>query len=422
MENNPSNNREINCTNNSYCSILILCAGVIMLAVGSVCRGEFDAGTDQLMVVEHRTIFDQKAMANGSIATLSIGGEWYTASRYHRDPASEGSCEITAYDKHDVVFWQGNLGCTVHMSSVAGFFFSYNPLGDHTTEIYNLKVSSDPIAKPRCYPTEHAFSSDGKYVLLGGDGLRLFDDLGQRLFSYKVRLDQDVALAISANSSFIAVGDVVEEDTGVSDSISSRATDSYEQRERPTNQDSTGTRIRRHAKNGTSETAGGASGQRRKPDRIQKRRSRQSGPQQMVSVLTLTGQRLSEFPISKYANALAVSNDGALVAVASGAEVSLFTVDGDLKWSHVFSNYDNTVKAIAIGNDGTVAAVVNESRNREINERYVVAFDSDGQPEASGKITDRPALDIYDIRLVVGDDDISFADSKEQVTLRSMQD
>ncbi len=299
--------------------------------------------------------------------TVLTSDGWYMIKKILPTEKGEGMCGADVYDTSARKLWSGEIGCTAYLGPTAGFFFSYNPIGDLSTAVYNLALSKSPLATPRLSPSEHVFSNDGTMLLLGGGIVALYDNSGRKLITARQRLDMDIALTFSGNDSLLAVADLLKD----TDSGSYMVPEGF-------------TREIDYSRN-----------------------------KNYATILAPSGKIKTILEIPSYARSIGVSDDGKLLAVADAAAVHLFKSDGSIVWEYRIPGAPALVKSIAVDNEGNVLAVINlDWQNERKNTRNLYYWDKQGKLADSIELDRRRALDFYDIYLKMNKDTVTFQDDR----------
>ncbi|SYZ71976.1 hypothetical protein TRIP_C20091 [Candidatus Zixiibacteriota bacterium] len=390
---------------------VIVVSGLIVLSPCGVIFGGGSArhvGTQMRLETISNERLTEKGLPENHLVSPGLT-QWMEIT-FPSGSESEGMCQGVLHDAHNNVLWSGQLGCTVCLSTKPGFFFAYNPEGFGEVRIYNTNISELPIAQPEAYPTEHSFSPDGNYLLLGGGQLMLFDSSGKLYFSKKQRLDMDVNLAVTSSAEHIAIADLLEGSALVSSSLTAPEASPEASQFR----DQMRSKIK-HKRMPIGSESPSDSGQQSRADSAPGNKPPQykgitSWPQ-YVTILNQDGVTESEFEIPYFANQICISDiAGKYVAIANANQLCVFLQDGSKQWDYSLENPMNYIGALAVDDDGIVAAVVNESRLSENPARNLVIWDSAGRMMSSQPLVDRKAIGGSAIQLKVAGDIITGAD------------
>ncbi|MCX6827113.1 MAG: hypothetical protein NTV06_07615 [candidate division Zixibacteria bacterium] len=324
-------------------------------------------------------------------AIISPGLTQWMEFSFSADPMAEGTGRGVLHNANNDILWSGDLGCSVGLGPKPGFFYAFNPEGYGIVRIFNTNISAEPIAQPEAYPTEYVYSTNGNYLLLGGGRLMLFDSSGKLYFDKEQRLDMDISLAITPNAEYVAVADLLVGSPLVTSSM--KAPEATPEAKRYREQIRSNLR-RKKVKWDSANNIG-----RDQDHRLtSKEQNAHPAPRyegvtswpQYVTLLNRDGNLISEFPIPYFATAIGISGSvGKYVAVAHFYQLCVFQQDGTKQWEYSFDNQMNFVSALALTDDGMVAAIVNESPMHDNLKRSIVLWNKTGQLVSSQPLIDR---------------------------------
>ena len=292
------------------------------------------------------------------------------------------------------------------------------------TKLYNTNISSEPVATFDFGPGEVQFSSDGEYILLGGNEIVLSDNDGNVLFHHILRMSMDSRVDIGYRANYIAVGDLLytsnlNDSRRLDDLDITSSEESYNPHRVPNNLSREERKAYLKDKEEEFLKKREKIKQLREKNKTSQSSNMPSAEQQYITLLSKSGNVVSEIPIPQFARRIAVSYpDCKYVGFANHNILYIYSQSGDSICTYTDDNPRAYISSLAISDEGMICAIINESRYNDNKERRLALFNLNGNLYAEQPLLDLKAVNGNLHKLSIYSDSIMVNDKAEQSIFR----